>query len=725
MKRLSPKSVLFSMMITLCGIPSYAESSFIFHKADTNKCVSIDVIKSTCSQYKATIKINKINSEELLENGGKYIKLWFDELHTLQNIGEPALPIIVQHIGLPHNCTYNVQIINETWERITINRIYPFQGYQTEMNVTAPFNILEKAYNCETYDCSLIDKSDIRKWKKIENVYLSICPFKYHPLQNEIFVMTEFTLIVDFYHTRKESESSSDVDKTIDLEMFDNKKFYSIDTLAHKTKSSLLCDSDYLIIVGNIPEIENSEAMIRFRKWKALKGYGTKLVSTSTIGTDSASIKNYIVQQYQSGIRKVLLVGTQEKIPIPTFTARVITNVHPIVRSDYWYGCVDGVNDIQCDLPIARFVTNSLADFTNMVNKTIKYESQYHEWCKQNLLVSYTINYPSLQEPLDTVYERYHHIVNFYKDYAAPSSLGGNDATIIDVVNHINNGVNIVTINAHGNAGGFWLFDGENSTLHYEHTNLLNSDTYPVFLSNACSNGDFTSDYSIIKTFTRSDHCVSAYVAASVPSFTFPQNELTKILYSKLLNEQQYILGDLILNSHIANLSYGNTAIDNAFSVICSGDPSLELWTGDQSLFNDIDISIHNNDIIVSTNGIDGYGVNVVSADGQLIGKYYSSGATTTIPLLDNNCDIAIIKHNYVPYVAHINVEDHYIQNITFTENTHYLNSPITIGNDVTSSEPNGDVVIEPCFKVGIVKGNGVLIKNGFECKKGASFVIE
>ena len=128
------------MMITLCGIPSYAESSFIFHKADTNKCVSIDVIKSTCSQYKATIKINKINSEELLENGGKYIKLWFDELHTLQNIGEPALPIIVQHIGLPHNCTYNVQIINETWERITINRIYPFQGYIIWLSLKLSFS---------------------------------------------------------------------------------------------------------------------------------------------------------------------------------------------------------------------------------------------------------------------------------------------------------------------------------------------------------------------------------------------------------------------------------------------------------------------------------------------------------------------------------------------------------------------------------------------------------
>ena len=360
-----------------------------------------------------------------------------------------------------------------------------------------------------------------------------------------------------------------------------------------------------------------------------------------------------------------------------------------------------------------------------MVNKTIKYESQYHEWCKQNLLVSYTVNYPSLQEPLDTVYERYHHIVNFYKDYAAPSSLGGNDATIIDVVNHINNGVNIVTINAHGNAGGFWLFDGENSTLHYEHTNLFNNETYPVFLSNACSNGDFTSNYSIIKTFTRSDHCVSAYVASSVPSFTFAQNELTKILYSKLFNEQQYTLGDLILNSHIANLSYGNIAIDNAFSVICSGDPSLELWTGDQSLFDNIDISIQNNDIRICTNGIGGYGVNVVSSDGKLIGKYFSSGETTMIPLLNNNCDIAIIKHNYVPYVAHINVEDHYIQNETFTENTYYLNSPVNIGNDVTSSKPNGDVVIDPSSKEGIVKGNGVLIKNGFECKKGASFVIK
>ena len=724
MNRIVGTRKILVIVIILCLIPNYGGASIIIQESNAKKCVSIEVTNSS-SQYVAKTKIHKINTEELSEEGEKYTKLWFDDLHTLQNIGEPALPVLIQHIGLPHNCSYDVQIKNEKWKKIQIGKIYPFQGYKTGMTVNSPFKIKEELYSEGTYEFPLIDESDIMTWKGIGNVYLSICPFKYYPSQNEIFVMTEYTLIVNFYHTKNDSDDRSFIDRGVDLEVFDNSSFYRTDMINKGSKSSLSCDSNYLIIVGNIPEIENSEAMKRFRKWKALKGYGTKLVSTSTIGSDSTSIKNYITQQYQLGINRVLFIGTQEKIPIPTFTARVVNSVHPIVKSDYWYGCVDGVNDIQGDLPIARFVTNSLADFTNMVDKTIKYESQYHEWCNNSLLVSYTINYPSLQAPLDTVYERYHHIVNFYKDYAAPSSLGGNDATIVDVVNHINSGVNIVTINAHGNAGGFWLFDGDNSTLHYEHTNLFNSETYPVFLSNACSNGDFTSDYSIIKTFTRSDHCVSAYVAASVPSFTFAQNELTKILYSKLLDEQQYTLGDLILNSHVANLSYGNTAIDNAFSVICSGDPSLELWTGDQSLFNDIDISIQNNDIIVSTNGIDGYGVNVVSADGQLIGKYYSSEATTTIPLLDNNCDIAIIKHNYVPYVAHINVEDHCIQNITFTGNTYYLNSPMYIGNNVISYEPSGNVVVEPNSKVEIVKGSGVYIKNGFECKKGATFVIK
>lgn len=691
----------------------------------SERCVTVEILESTSTNYKARIKVHKIKqtTEDVVFE--EFQHLSFDDTYTLQNIGEPELPIIVQHIGLPLGCSYKAEIMEEKWETIPIGKIYPAQIPLTSNYTKNAFIISDKIYKSKQYHCDLIKSSEIMKWKEIENVYFTICPFKYYPSKNMLSVLSDFTLSISFDQDTKKDIYNYIEPEAIDTKMFDNENFITeyIKTPLSKTSSSI--NSDYLIIVGNIPEIENSQSMKDFRKWKALKGYKTKMVSTSTIGSDSASIKNYIAQQYLLGIRRVLFIGTQEKIPIPTFPARINQPDHHIVKSDYWYGCLDGTTDTQCDLPISRFVTNSLSDFTNVVDKTIKYESLYHEWANRVLLVSYEQHNPSFQAPLDNIYNTYNQILNISKAFAASISNGGNGATILDVIDYINNGTNIVTVNAHGDATGFWLFMRENNRLIYTHTGLLNSETYPIFFSNACSNGDFTSNNSIMKSFMCSDHCSSAWIGCSVPSFINAQNQLTQILYSKLLNDSLWTLGDLLLESHVANLGYGDDAIDNAFSYIYGGDPTLEIWTGNQNIFEGVDISMSGNNLDIIVSNACNYSINISTENGELIGKYNTNGYNISIPLSSGKYDLAICKHNYVPYVVHIDTESQYIQNKTITENSYYGATPISLGYNVTSSMPYGNVVIESGAKAIIRRGTGVTINSGFECKTGGELIIK
>ena len=86
---------------------------------------------------------------------------------------------------------------------------------------------------------------------------------------------------------------------------------------------------------------------------------------------------------------------------------------------------------------------------------------------------------------------------------------------------------------------------------------------------------------------------------------------------------------------------------------------------------------------------------------------------------------MAICKHNYIPYIIQINTDSQYIQNKIISGNSFYGNTPITIGYDVTSSIPYGNVVIEPNAKLVIRKGAGVTIENGFECQNGGELIIK
>jgi hypothetical protein len=82
-------------------------------------------------------------------------------------------------------------------------------------------------------------------------------------------------------------------------------------------------------------------------------------------------------------------------------------------------------------------------------------------------------------------------------------------------------------------------------------------------------------------------------------------------------------------------------------------------------------------------------------------------------------------KKGYAPYVINVNAEDNYIQNNAFSDCTIYINTPIEVGYDVTTTKPYGNVSIEPGGHVILKKGQGVTISNGFECKSGAILEIK
>ena len=69
-------------------------------------------------------------------------------------------------------------------------------------------------------------------------------------------------------------------------------------------------------------------------------------------------------------------------------------------------------------------------------------------------------------------------------------------------------------------------------------------------------------------------------------------------------------------------------------------------------------------------------------------------------------------------------IEGTYFQNETYTGTRTFTGKNIYIGSDVTRSKPEGPVIIES-GNITFDATNTVIIKNGFECKKGAILEIK
>jgi hypothetical protein len=98
--------------------------------------------------------------------------------------------------------------------------------------------------------------------------------------------------------------------------------------------------------------------------WKTSKGMLAKVVTTSETGTDSVSVKNYILSAYngwQIRPEYVMLLGA------PTFIQSAGN------RTDCWFG--DMAGDYKMELPVGRFPAWDVRECSTFVAKVLAYEN--------------------------------------------------------------------------------------------------------------------------------------------------------------------------------------------------------------------------------------------------------------------------------------------------------------------------------------------------------------
>lgn len=702
--------------LTIVSLDIRAELWISVDGSKEGECVTTSNIKSNTLLYEANYSVHGFYANSTEINGTTYQRLSFDIPSTLSERGLPALPVINKLFAIPYGTECDVTIKNEKWEKMPIGTIYPSQDVLFESLGKGEFLINNSVYQNDDFTPALIQVGKVKYWKGIVCKSVKICPFVYYPSSNDVLVLKEFILSVKF----KQNERMNCLQLDGPKKVFANS---NIIKTKDSTKATMSNDNyDYLIIVGDIPNISNCQALSDFLLWKAFKGYKTKMVSTSVTGTSVAQIKQYINNERLKDIKYVLFVGNQDKIPMDSIYD---SNLHYgcFICGDYLYGCQGGTDDYYADISIGRFPANTVDELTTMINKTIRYEkfSGLHSY-NDVLLIAHQGNnfYPTI----DSIANRYHTSQNFTKLH------GNQGATNSDVLQHINEGFNIVNYNGHGEED-LWLdWNSLHENFTYNYADSLNADALSIYFSIACKTGNIRNSPTMMRSFLCKNTGAVAFFGATFVSIASANATLNKLLYHYLLDYGIVQIGDLILysqNENIVNME--GLGIINALMYLCGGDPTLEIWTGITKTFDNYTLSLNGQNLTINNVGVNGFKLSIVAEDGSLIDVVNSVISPYTFSLPSGNFYVVLNKHNYIPRVIYVNVSDNSIQNKVFDnigiDNYYVKNATISAGYDVTTSVPYGNVSIESGSRVTINKSNGVIIKNGFECKTGGELWIK
>lgn len=163
------------------------------------------------------------------------------------------------------------------------------------------------------------------------------------------------------------------------------------------------------------------------------------------------------------------------------------------------------------------------------------------------------------------------------------------------------------------------------------------------------------------------------------------------------------------------------TAITHDYTSVCQnllGDPEFELWTDTPSTFTSINIVRNDSSVVIT--GIDANPTTVAFCyNNGIAGTFVASTSTITLNGLSPNSTIMIYKHNYIPYIAPL-----LLQNTNLKKNQYIIASDVTAGKSVDTGRATGDVTVKSGVSYEIEASGSVRLEDGFKVEKGATFIV-
>ncbi|NLJ82584.1 MAG: hypothetical protein GX330_05605 [Bacteroidales bacterium] len=735
------------------------------------------------AQVNYNIKFDKGKFSFTLNEDGNYsIIPNEDSYFFIEDTTLPALPYTTINILVPKNVNIENLKINTTHtiilQNITLAKNPQLMKSSEMSNSSSNANYAKKRYPDEN-----IQFLSINKMQDFHFASFSICPFIYDNENKTLSIITDFNISFQYNHL---SSTKSNVQERYDMEdvvksIVINPNELDVLYPAKESKSTSdtrrnSSDVEYLIITSE----ELSSSFNPLKAWKIRKGIKTEILTTSYIydnyagATNQLKIKNCLKYYYENkNLKWVLLGGDNTIVPVQGCYGNVNNGgiIDNTIPCDLFYACFDnafdwnanGNNligeyndniDMAPEIFVSRTPIRTSTHVSAFVNKTLNYEQNppFSNYVKTMLLVGSRLSFLWADKS-----DAHHRSEAMYNQYVAPYWTGvrtrfydtGTDfpgdasynLTTANLQTVLNSGYHFVNTAVHGNVTIFGLESGSYSSTN---ASTLTNSNKSIITTTACNTNAFdnSTDPCLSEAFLRNPNggCVSywggsrhgLYYADTIINNFGPSLDFVAQFYKNLFtgnpSNNSYRFGSVTAQAksyYIGTSSYNSGYRWVQFSQNAIGDPELSIFTENSLTFSSATVSQSCATVVVNT-GVSGCDIALTSQD--MGNSYFEVQKNVSFAIFENvDCSyyVTIIKHNYKPFTYQKNLVDTYIQNHIFTSYECVIGKNIFAGRNVTSSKPQGDVIVRNGANVLFVAEEDVLLDGGFEVELGGSFEIQ
>jgi len=618
-------------------------------------------------------------------------------------------------------------------------------------------------------------------------VTVAVFPFRYYPSENRLEFITSLDITINYSPNNNDPIIQPKDDMTIQLlsSMVENKddiKDFYMENNKGGTKTNIVVDCEYLVITSQ----SLAPAFARFMAWKKRKGIDIKLVTVeeiyanytgdniSGINDNSGKIRQYMADVYNGNngrLKYALLAGYYTVVPVRTgYNSDNTTNPMYIIPTDLYFADFDGdweVDndgrygepqdnvDFQPEIFIGRIGPQTTQEVENWTRKTLLYEQNPGNGDYSYLTRAFFTQADDMQatDDANTVLD----VCSWILSRVVFSEEGGPSTTYTpahptgqEAISEFNNHYGFCSFMGHGGADNVAI-----ATKGYNNNEQNSKYKLNSFDWHEGGNYYITENGNGFDNMTNENYPSILYSMScetAQTDFDGGQNRSMAEAYTVVVNGGgSHYLGNTrygwVTSSTNMFIAFCN-AISNEYiykiasaekrsKESCSGDrylqythnlfgcPETEIWTATPSQFTNALVTENGSNVAVSTGGVSGCTICVMSALDNGISYYnvQTNVLSYTFTNVPQTYLVTITKHDYIPYMK--DPDNIYIQNETINTDRYIYGVNFFVGENVTNQIPQGPVVIMNSSNVVFDASNDVNLEGGFEVQSGSSFEVK
>ena len=482
MKKFGLLTAAFLMMGLLVGTQVMAQHIELGAAKSAQNCAQV-----TDNGFTASFSFSSIDATEVSTEKGAFSSITMDNTYPAGNVGEPSLPVANKLIAIPYgvkDVTVEVKSYNTKVYALAdygVKALYPQQPllFKNQKPEDVPFAYNEKAYAHKGFAERPIAEVKIQgTMRGIQVGALTVNPVQYDAASNSIRVFNDIVVEVRYSQYDK-STAYNEFARTFSPYFAGvyGQMFNWRDDVYDEHPDLWQNPVHMLIIANRMFE----QSLQEWLAWKTTKGFYLSVNYTDEIGSNAASIRSFIQDEYSKDAPTFLvIVGDKDQVPASA------TGSETGCVTDLQYSSVDG--DQFPDMYHSRLSATNDAQLTAMLNKALEYE-QYTmpdpSYLNNVLLIAgedsgygVTVGRPTIWYATNYYYNTEHGF-----DQVNEFSHG----TYTNCYSYLSSGVGFANYTAHGSqtswAGPEFNVNNVNQ--------LTNEHKYFLAIGNCCQSGDW------------------------------------------------------------------------------------------------------------------------------------------------------------------------------------------------------------------------------------------